>query len=76
MAAPDRFFYLTRDDVLARLQGGWRSQVWQPEQAQWVDYPDLDVAGEGTEITEAAAQVRMGHGEFSHDPSVLTEALE
>lgn len=63
---PDRYFQTT-DGTLARLgEGGWRSQVWQPSKGEWVDYPDLDVAGECTEIPEAdALSLTSGEGEFA-----------
>lgn len=63
---PDRYFK-TSDGVLARLgEGGWRSQVWHDAKGEWVDYPDLDVAGECTEIPEAdALALTSGEGEFA-----------
>jgi hypothetical protein len=63
---PDRYFKTT-DGVLARLgEGGWRSQVWMPSRSEWVDYPELDVAGECTEIPEAdALALTSGEGEFA-----------
>jgi hypothetical protein len=63
---PDRYFKTT-DGTLARLgDGGWRPQVWMPSRSEWVDYPDLDVAGECSEIPEAEAlALTSGEGEFA-----------
>lgn len=67
--AETRYFHLTADDVIARLEDGWRSQVWQPTSEQWADYPELDIAGEAREISaedaEAAGADLHGHGEFA-----------
>lgn len=65
-----RYFWLSRDEVIARLKDGWLRQVWQPS-GQWADYPDLDL-DEGVEITAAEAKAKGAsldavgdHGEFA-----------
>jgi hypothetical protein len=55
---PDRYF-MTSDGTLARLEAGWRSQVWRPSKGEWADYPELDL-GECTEIPEEEALARAG----------------
>lgn len=54
-----RYFWLSRDEVLARLRDGWMPQVWQPRSQQWTDYSDLDWMHEGVEIDEAKAKEMM-----------------
>jgi hypothetical protein len=66
-----RYFWLSRDEVVARLKDGWLRQVWQPNSEKWADYPDLDI-DEGTEISAADARAKGAtldtvedHGEFA-----------
>jgi hypothetical protein len=55
-----RFFWLRRDEVLARLDGGWRRQIWQPTTELWVDW-DFDLAGEASELSFDEARELVAH---------------
>jgi hypothetical protein len=51
------YFLLTRDDVIARRDENYRTQVWHPTTSKWADYP-ADIAHEGRAISpEEAAEM-------------------